>query len=588
MLYQAGNRELFVVGGADSFRISVELMQESEGIEMIRFIMNTDSPQIPEGIHISWLQPAIDIAGYWDPGANREKGIRTDFSKPFQSKATSLAPVCTLYNLAGQNRLTVALSDALLPIQVRAGIHEESAEFTISLELFTEACPPITHYEAVIRIDTRDQFYADCLQEVGDWWASLPGYEPAIVPEMARLPMYSTWYSFHQQLVPEEVVKQCMLAKQLGCEAVIVDDGWQTANDERGYAYCGDWEASPDRIPNMRVFVDQVHDIGMKFILWYSVPFVGRHSKAWNLFEGKFINTYDGPDTAVLDPRFPEVRDYLIGIYEKALMEWDIDGFKLDFVDSFNLSEEMKYSLGEGRDYDSVPEAVDRLLSDVLKRLQVIKPDVMIEFRQNYIGPLMRKYGNMFRVADCPNNFSQNRIGSLDIRLLSGNTAVHSDMMMWNWKDSVENVALQFIHSIFSVPQLSVLIDRIPKEHHLVVSFWLSFWRKHRDLLLEGSLRPESPDFMYPIVYAYNDHQSLAAVYSEGIVRLGTHKEKGHLFVNGTSRETIIVDLDENIQARLTVTNCTGTILSDLYVRLDKGIHKLKVPPSGIIQLLRQ
>lgn len=121
--------------------------------------------------------------------------------------------------------------------------------------------------------------------------------------------MYSTWYSFHQQLVPAEVEKQCLLAKELGCEAVIVDDGWQTLNNERGYAYCGDWEVSPDRIPDMKGFVDRVHALGMKFILWYSVPFVGRYSKAWSRFAGKYINTYDGPDTAVFDPRFPEVRN---------------------------------------------------------------------------------------------------------------------------------------------------------------------------------------------------------------------------------------------------------------------------------------
>ncbi|MFX3632321.1 MAG: glycoside hydrolase family 36 protein [Candidatus Pristimantibacillus sp.] len=588
MLYQAGNREIVVTGGQDSFRITWELQRESDGIELIRFVMDTDTPVIPEAIRLSWQQPAIDIAGYWEPGANREKGIRIDFSTPFYSKATSLAPVFALYNLAGQNRMTVALSDAMHPIRMRAGIHEETAQFTVWLELFNEACPPITHYEAVIRIDTRDRFYGDCLREVGEWWSSLPGYEPATVPEMARLPMYSTWYSFHQQLVHMEVVKQCILAKELGCETVIVDDGWQTANDERGYAYCGDWEASPDRIPDMRGFVDDIHALGMKFILWYSVPFVGRYSKAWSRFEGKFINTYDGPDTAVFDPRFPEVREYLIGIYEKALLEWDIDGFKLDFVDSFNLSEEMRYSLGEGRDYDSVPEAVDRLLSDVMTRLQAIKSDVMIEFRQNYIGPLMRKYGNMFRVADCPNNFSQNRIGSLDIRMLSGNTAVHSDMMMWNWQDSVENVAMQFIHSIFSVPQISVLIDQIPEEHQQVISFWLGFWREHRELLLDGSLRPESPDFMYPIVYAHNEHKSLAAVYGEGIITLEAIKEEGYLLLNGTAKEYIIVELNEDIQARLVVMNGAGIMVRDQVVRWQRGIHKLEVPSSGVMKLQRQ
>ena len=37
-----------------------------------------------------------------------------------------------------------------------------------------------------------------------------------------------------------------------------------------------------------------------------------------------------------------------------------------------------------------------------MTRLTKIKTDVLIEFRQSYIGPLMRKYGNLFRAGDCP------------------------------------------------------------------------------------------------------------------------------------------------------------------------------------------
>ncbi|MGG0173966.1 glycoside hydrolase family 36 protein [Paenibacillus dokdonensis] len=569
------------------FRYSLELIEEKDGVEYIRFVMDAKEARVPKSVQISWQHPAIDISGYWDPGANREKGLRMDFSTPFQSKATSLAPVCSLYNPEGQNRLTTAFSDAMRPLRMRAGIHEETAEFEVWLELFTEACPPIDHYEAVIRIDTRELFYADCLREVGQWWADMPGYTPAFVPDTARLPMYSTWYSFHQQLDPAEIEKQCLLAKELGCEAVIVDDGWQTDDNQRGYAYCGDWEAAPKRIADMRRLVEHVHALGMKFILWYSVPFVGKHSKAWSRFKGKFMNSY-GVDTAVFDPRFPEVREYLIGTYEEALRTWGIDGFKLDFVDSFNLSQEMRYSLGGGRDYDSVPEAVDRLLSDVMLRLKSIHPDVMIEFRQNYIGPLMRKYGNMFRVADCPNNYSQNRIGSIDIRLLSGNTAVHSDMMMWNWNDRPENVALQFIHSLFSVPQLSVLIDRVPESHRQVIAFWLGFWREHRELLLAGSLRPQSPEYMYPVVYASDSNRLLAAVYSEQIIHIDSVERTIFLIVNGTSREAVVVQLAGQIRGMMTVLDCTGSEISNQMIHLQEGIHLFKLPPSGLIRLQQE
>ena len=143
------------------------------------------------------------------------------------------------------------------------------------------------------------------------------------------------------------------------------------------------------------------------------------------------------------------MREFLIETYESALREWDLDGFKLDFVDSFGASRET----GGGRDHDGVPEAVDRLLEDTIERLRRIKPDVMVEFRQSYVGPLMRKYGNMFRAMDCPNDAVENRMHTLDIRLLCEDTAAHSDMLMWHAEDPVHSAALQLVNVLFSVPR---------------------------------------------------------------------------------------------------------------------------------------
>ncbi|MFP4199622.1 MAG: hypothetical protein ACLFSO_08540 [Halanaerobium sp.] len=44
------------------------------------------------------------------------------------------------------------------------------------------------------------------------------------------------------KLKPEmfKIEKEAEQAKKFGCEAVIVDDGWQTEDSSRGYAYCGD------------------------------------------------------------------------------------------------------------------------------------------------------------------------------------------------------------------------------------------------------------------------------------------------------------------------------------------------------------
>ena len=497
----------------------------------------------------------------------------------------------SLFNGAGRNRLTFAFSDALHPVKYQAGVVEETGLYDCFFKLFTEPGPALTHYAATVRLDTRDVPYSDSLAAVSEWWAGMPGYTPAPVPDVARRPMYSTWYSMHQDVTPEAIEAQCRLARELGCDAVIVDDGWQTADSARGYGYTGDWRPAPERIPDMAAHVRRVHDLGLKYLLWYSVPFVGVHSQAYQRFEDKLLSTqkFDVGDAfGVLDPRFPDVRAYLIETYENALRDWDLDGFKLDFVDSFSLPHEKQHETDPRRDFESVDEAVDVLLTDVMARLRALKPDVCIEFRQSYVGPLMRKYGNMFRAGDCPNDALGNRIRTLDIRQLCGDTAAHADMTMWRADEPVEAAAQQIAHTLFAVPQVSVLLDTLPADHLEMVRWWLGFWNSNRDVLLDGKLQPLHPELLYPVVIAGTGKKRIIAAYADMVLRPGPDVPDVLWLVNGTAGAGLVLELSDDLgPRRLTVRDCQGRVVREEDVTLGAGLHRLAVPPSGTACLQR-
>jgi alpha-galactosidase len=577
-----GGIEVRLDGGGEGFRGHLSTSTLESGVDLVHLRIESGEAARPPVFRLSWSHPLVSVHGFWHSGAGYDKGLRVDWVKGVYSRATSGAPVGCLYDLKGRNRLTFALSDALDPVTFHAGVHEESGETSCWVSLFDEPPAPLDVYEATLRLDTRDLPYHQALSDVSRWWAILPGYEPAGVPETARLPMYSTWYSFHQDLDPGRVEEQCQLAKELGCEAVIVDDGWQTTSNERGYAYTGDWVPAPEKVPDMRAHVDRVHALGMKFLLWYSVPFVGLHSRAWDRFSGMLLQEIERLGAGVLDPRFPEVREFLIGTYELALREWDLDGFKLDFVDSFGTSQET----GGGRDYAGVPEAVDRLLEDTIVRLRRIKPDVMVEFRQSYVGPLMRKYGNMFRAMDCPNDAVENRMHTLDIRLLCGDTATHSDMLMWHDEDPVHSAALQLVNVLFSVPQISVLLDRIPPEHVEMLRFWLGFWREHRDVFLDGALEPLHPEAIYPVVLARTEAKLAAAAYGNAVVPLEGEIPSTLLVVNGTLEEGVVLDVMDDAGTRgIEVHDCRGRVTRTDTIGLETGLHRIDIPPAGVAVL---
>ncbi|WP_108993766.1 glycoside hydrolase family 36 protein [Paenibacillus agaridevorans] len=573
-----------LTGEGDRFSSIMTCSHIADGLALIGIKINAALKEIPPVFALEWTHPISDIQASWHPAADRNKSYKADWMRNLKSNAAASAPVLSLFNSNGRNRLTFAFSDALNTVEYFAGVHEEGAVFNCGIKLFTEVTAPLDAYEAYLLVDTREIAYYDSLNDVQEWWSGMPEYRPARVPEAAKTPMYSTWYSMHQNMTAQHVEEQCAIAKALGMDAVIVDDGWQTSDNRRGYAYCGDWDVYEGKFPDFANHVNSIHKLGMKFILWYSVPYVGKFSRAWDQFKDRFIDYNERIGAGILDPRYPEVREYIISTYENAVLRWNLDGFKLDFIDRFYMPEVEGDQNREGKDIDSLPAAVDRLLTDIIARLRELKPDIMIEFRQPYIGPAMRKYGNMFRAGDCPNDSIQNRTRTIDIRLIGGSTATHADMIMWNPQEPVESAALQLIGLLFSVPQVSVLLDQIPIEHQRMLRHWLSVWKQNRDVLLEGRIMPMNPELLYPVVEARKENKSIIVSYHDAMISIDAGIEvTQYIVVNGRLKEDIYLNLEQSMgEAKVEMTDCCGNVTGRFSCDFYAGIHKLPIPPAGL------
>jgi alpha-galactosidase len=570
-------------GDPSPFVADLEAWRDGE-IEVVRLVLSADEPAVPPRLVLELEEPLVDAVGLWTSGAGRNKGLAPSW-KPLRlgARATTEAPLLCLFSGAGMNRLTLACSDPLHRVAIEAGVIEESAALQVRIELFGEAASPATRFVLEIHLDRREVRYERALADAAARWAEQPGCGPAPVPALARAPMYSTWYSFHQRLDPAAVEDECRRARALGCEAVIIDDGWQTLDASRGYAFTGDWE--PERIPDLGGHVARLHQLGMAVLLWYSVPFVGISSRAFERFRDQLLYTMDDRGAGVLDPRYPEVRDYLISTWEQALGRWDLDGLKLDFVDRFVPMPGTPEGAGDGRDVASVMEAVDRLLADAIRRLRARRPEVLIEFRQPYVGPLMRHYGNMFRANDCPADLVRNRIATLDIRLLAGDTACHGDMLMWHPDEPVESAALQLLAVWFAVPQISVRLDRLPSDHLEMLRFWLGVWRESRETLLDGELRAASPELGYPLVTAFREGEMIAAVYADVTVGVRAPAPARIRIVNATRGGAVTLLAGEALGGRVRVRDCRGLVVRDETCELAAGAHRVAVPPAGLLEL---
>lgn len=559
------------------FNADVKMQLEND-VEYYNISFSSPAEILPDKVNIKLDYPILDIHNKWSQARVFDRAFEmTGVSKKHVYKSNLYAPVEIFTNIRGENKLCIACSDAVNPIRFAAYVCEERASVECVLTLFEEDTYPISEYKLTIRIDTGEKMYYDALSDVSKWWEQM--YKPASVPPIAKKAMYSTWYSFHQNLNSDELIKQCIEAKKIKCESIIIDDGWQTEDNRRGYKYCGDWNLCKTKIPDMKDLTEQIHKIGMKVILWYTVPFIGVNSNMWGELSGKFINNFaEGVD--ILDPRFPDVRNYLVEKYRDAVIKWDIDGLKLDFLEKFEALDSVECD--NGRDCISLQTGFNKLMTEIKDAVTEIKPDFMIEFRQPYAGPVMRQYGNIFRASDCPNDFITNRVRTLDLRLLCGNTAVHSDMIMWNLNDTPENAAMQIISVLFAVPQISVDLFKITEEQYAAVKYWLDFSDKHQKTLLEGKLMPFNQCSNYSTVIAESSSEIIGVVYDNAVLNIPCPSGKKVYIINGyLNKKVFFYSETEKSGVECVILDFAGREIKKEKTNIQKGINLLEIPLAG-------
>ena len=566
--------------------IKLSLVEKIGEQVIFKISVKSEKKMVPKPVKLEWKLPVGDILSVWSPLIGFSRCIAPNWRRTkCESKTAIGAPVLSLIHHDGTNACTVAVSDAKTPIEIGAGVSEEDAVFCCNVTFFTSYISPIDFYEAYIRLDFSTLSFTDVIKGVNHWWENDFGYYKAYVPKEAYLPMNSTWYSFHQNLDPQKLLEECRISANLGMKTLIIDDGWQTTDNHRGYQYCGDWKLSTEKIPNMKALTDDIHQLGMKVMLWYSVPFVGIHSKAYQRFKDMALKEEKG--VLIVDVRYKEVRDYLVETYTATVQNFGLDGLKLDFIDKFQLLEDSP-EVNDRMDIPSVEDTLESLLKQVKYELVKINPEILLEFRQRYIGPIVLKYGNMIRVGDCPYDSMRNRAGIVDLRLTSGKTAVHSDMIMWSKDAPVEAVARQLISTLFGVPQISVILEGLPKQQLEAIRFWIDFYTKNMDILHSHELYVKNPELGYSQVKTCNNGSLIGVNYANVPFEIGRFQKDSakYTLINSSDEKQIWINVTEEMEiCKIRVCDCLGKMVSETSAVLHTGALMISVPVCGFVEL---
>ncbi len=553
----------------------------ADGTDELAVDLSADAEAAPPQFSVRMEMPQCDTWHRW-AAPLEQPGMPPAWKSRVESRLSSGYPFVAFLGGDDTNRLTVAFSEAKRKVSIaRAGGEEQGAAVGVKLDFFTEPEAPLSSYSVKLRIDRRAVYFGEAIGDAADWVCRCAGLDLADVPEAAFDPVYSTWYQFHQDIHDADIEAECAIAAKLGMKTLIVDDGWQTDDNSLGYAFCGDWEISTNRFADMPAHVRRVQAMGMKYIVWFAVPFVGEKSKNYERFKGKFVSNANTLGGRTLDPRFPEVRSFIASRLAQAMREWGIDGLKLDFIDyiRFAGADPAVKENYAGRDIKSLAEATDRLMKDIRQAVFAVKPDALIEFRQSYVGPAMRQYGNMFRARDCHGDIIANRSRICNIRLAAGNSAVHADMLLWNTADKPENSARLVISTLFSAVQYSMMLRDLPENHRRMLAHWIGFSQAHREALLKGSFHPRGYDRLYPVIEAESAKERIVAVAADGTVAETGAADKPVWILNGSSQGVLFIDAAKAATAEIYDTFGARAGAA----RLAPGVQRIEVPRGGYV-----
>lgn len=553
------------------------------GVTEATVSLTSPTNAVPPLFEVTFTAPGTDVGHVWVPVCERSQLFPYEWGRArYTSELAKGSPIAAAFSEHDTNRLTASCDEALRYVEYGLSLGASDAKLYGCFRFFKKIEAPIDFYRVKIRIDERDIFWSKPIEDATAWIVASNGFKPAYVPEAAFDPLYSTWYAFWQDLTDKRLEKEFAPAAELGMKTFILDDGWQIEKPLGVYGTTGDWLPAPSRFPDMKGHIAKAHKAGLKYLVWAALPKVGHASEAYKRFKGKFL--LDEPVescSAMLDPRFPEVREYLAATFAARLRDWDLDGLKLDFIDNMSYPA-VDPAIAEnfaGRDIKSIPHAVDVLMKEVLRRISEVKKDALVEFRQQYIGPAMLQYGNIFRSQDCPNDLVANRRQIADLRLTSMRQAVHADMLVWNRDDTPENAGRMILSAIFAAVQYSMQLDGLKKSHRDVIRHWIAFANEHREALLKGEFRPHHHDLCYPWIESWSAKERIAAVYCDGIIVPVLDDGKKTIVLNASSTRGVAVELKGEGARRVEFRDVFGRKSGE--TTLSKGIVRLDVPESG-------
>lgn len=193
--------------------------------------------------------------------------------------------------------------------------------------------------------------------------------------------LINNWEATFMDFTEDKLMPIVERAKELGIEMFVLDDGWFGHRDN-DRSSLGDWFVDEKKFNHgIAGFAKRVHDLDMKFGLWFEPEMISIDSKLYQTHPEWMIKTpgrgqTPGRHQFVLDMSRKEVVDYLFG-----LMSHIIQDAKLDYI-KWDMNRNITEMYGADLPADQQLEFSHRYILgvyDLYDRLTKAFPDVLFE-----------------------------------------------------------------------------------------------------------------------------------------------------------------------------------------------------------------
>ncbi|WP_278768876.1 alpha-galactosidase [Limosilactobacillus mucosae] len=193
--------------------------------------------------------------------------------------------------------------------------------------------------------------------------------------------LINNWEATFMDFTEDKLMPIVERAKELGIEMFVLDDGWFGHRDD-DRSSLGDWFVDEKKFNHgIAGFAKRVHDLDMKFGLWFEPEMISIDSKLYQTHPEWMIKTpgrgqTPGRHQFVLDMSRKEVVDYLFG-----LMSHIIQDAKLDYI-KWDMNRNITEMYGADLPADQQLEFSHRYILgvyDLYDRLTKAFPDVLFE-----------------------------------------------------------------------------------------------------------------------------------------------------------------------------------------------------------------